>query len=149
MAATKVPIAPGWPGQMIAATSGRPRFARRRRLVVLVLAVAVLAIAAVANYGPLRTYHESRARLDEVTVTVKKLETEKAALQAELGRLTEAGYLESLAREELTYARPGEDIYIVNTSEGAEIEAVETAPAEPADQRGPLERFLSALGDLF
>jgi len=117
--------------------------------VVLAAAAVVFVIAVAANYGPLQAYHESHARLDQAKTAVAELESEKAALQAELGRLTEAAYLESLAREELTYARPGEDVYIVNTSEGAEVETVESAPAESGDQPGLLERFLSALGGLF
>lgn len=116
---------------------------------VLAAVVVVLVIAFAANYGPLQAYHESRARLDQAKTAVGELESEKAALQAELGRLTEAAYLESLAREELTYARPGEDVYIVNMTEGAEVEVVQSAPAESGGQPGLLERFLLALGGLF
>lgn len=113
--------------------------------------VAVLAIAAFANYGPLQTYRGAQERLREAASSVEALEAEKAALQSELGGLTEAGHLESLAREALTYARPGEDVYIVTPSETASTEAAggDAADTAEADEPGPLERFLSALGDLF
>ena len=41
------------------------------------------------------------------------LATQKADLQGELAKLSETGYLETLAREQLTYVRPGEELYIV------------------------------------
>lgn len=113
---------------------------------VLVFMLAVVVIAVLANYGPLQTYRGAQERLGQATAAVDTLEAEKAALQSELGRLTEAGYLESLAREELTYSRPGEDVYIVTPSEDT---ADSDTSSEPAHEPGPLERFLSALGGLF
>ena len=46
------------------------------------------------------------------------LEAQKAALQAQLAKLSETGYLETLAREQLGYVRPGEELYIVTKSPG-------------------------------
>jgi cell division protein FtsB len=98
------------------AASRAARCARRRRTLLLAILVLVVAAAALANYGPLRSYREARARLEKTAAEVAALETQRAELQAQLGRLTEAGYLESLAREELAYARPGEELYIVTGS---------------------------------
>jgi hypothetical protein len=96
---------------------------------------------------------------------VTALEAKKAELQSELGKLTEAGYLESLARQELAYARPGEDLYIITGSstgdattatksvatgsEGATPGSTETTSPGAADRPGLLERVLSALRSLF
>ncbi len=45
------------------------------------------------------------------------LEQRTAGLQAELGKLSESGYLEDLARQQLTYALPGEELYVVGDGE--------------------------------
>lgn len=119
-----------------------------------------------ANYGPLHAYRDARMRLEDATAAVEELETQKVALKSELGRLTEAGYLESLAREELTYARPGEEVFIVTDATDEESATLGTeagvvdpeltaaddaagAPSGSEDQRGPFERFLSAIAELF
>jgi cell division protein FtsB len=91
----------------------RPRFAVRRRLLLLFMVLVLVGVALLANYGPLEAYRDARARLDQATTAVASLEEQKSQLQSELGRLSETGYLESLAREELTYTRPGEQLYIV------------------------------------
>ncbi|OFW59852.1 MAG: hypothetical protein A2133_07375 [Actinobacteria bacterium RBG_16_64_13] len=127
----------------------RPHFAARRRIFVAVALLMVLGIAAAANYGPLQAYRDARSRLEEAREAVTSLEAQKTELQGELGRLNEAGYLESLAREQLTYARPGEDLYIIDGSESTTTGPTEAAPPGTADRPGLLERMLSALGGLF
>jgi cell division protein FtsB len=91
----------------------RPRFAARRRLLLLFFTLVLVGAALLANYGPLEAYRDARARLEQSSTAVSTLEEQKAQLQSELGRLSDTGYLESLAREELTYTRPGEQLYIV------------------------------------
>jgi cell division protein FtsB len=148
MAHTSVSTAPGWPGDIGSSAPRHSPCAKRRWIFGAVFLLVILGLATVANYGPLQAYYDARARLEQAGAAVEALATEKAALQSELGKLTEAGYLESLAREELTYARPGEDVYIITgaADEGAQPE---DTPSVSADERGPLERFLSALGGLF
>lgn len=91
----------------------------------MLIVLAFLVVAAVlANYGPVQSYVDARTRVDSARAKVAALEAQKAELQSELGKLAEADYLESLAREDLTYARPGEDVYIVT---GLEEEAVSGA----------------------
>jgi cell division protein FtsB len=171
MANAHVPTAPGLPGNIGSPASRRSPFATRRRILVLVLVLAVVGIAALANYGPLRSYREARSRYDSAVAEVEALTQKKAELQSQLGKLTEADYLESLARQELTYARPGEDVYIITDSaeegtdaagvangEGESLEGADgagaadgTSPAtsEPTDEPGLLERALSAFLGLF
>jgi cell division protein FtsB len=91
----------------------------------MLIVLAFLVVAAVlANYGPVQSYVDARTRVDNARAKVAALDAQKAELQSELGRLAEADYLESLAREDLTYARPGEDVYIVT---GLEEETVSGA----------------------
>jgi cell division protein FtsB len=81
--------------------------------------VVILVVAGVAaNVSPIRHYQDARARLEKVGAEVKGLEEQKAVLQAQLAKLSETGYLEGLAREELTYARADEELYIVTESAG-------------------------------
>ncbi len=138
----------------------------------------LVAVALAANYGPVRDYQAARARLEKTTAAVAALEKQKAALQSRSDKLSQAGYLEGLARQELTYVRPDEDLYIVTGLPGEDPAAaapvVEPAPSlgigaagsastvrnrETAGQRGQraggaekpglLERMLSAIGGLF
>jgi cell division protein FtsB len=81
---------------------------------VILFAVVILVVVAIlANIGPLTHYQDARARLDKAAAQVAALEAQRAELQQELAKLSETGYLETLAREQLTYARPGEELYIV------------------------------------
>jgi len=91
----------------------RSQVARRRRLLLLALGILTLVLAISANYGPLDSYLDARSRLDKANAGISELAAQKADLQAELGRLSQADYLESLARQDLSYARPGEELYIV------------------------------------
>lgn len=167
---------PAGPCEIESPVSQRALVARRRRIFVLVLMAVVVAIAIAANHGPLQSYLDARARLEKAAAKVAALEAQKAELQSRLGKLTEAEYLETLAREELTYARSGEDVYIITgvpesqqaTEPGAAGETVsesaaaggtvlesaaagaEKAPAEPGPAGpGPLERLLLRFLDLF
>ena len=113
--------APAPPGDATSVDSRRSRCVARRRLLLAGFFLLLLAVGAAANYGPIRHYLDARARLERVAGQVAGLEEQKAALQAQLAKLSEAGYLEGLAREELTYARPDEDLYIVAEPAGGPV----------------------------
>lgn len=87
--------------------------AGRRRWLLLVAILAVVALAILANIGPLTHYKDASARLGAATARVDTLEAQKTQLQGELAKLSETGHLETLARQQLTYARPDEDLYII------------------------------------
>jgi cell division protein FtsB len=91
----------------------RSQVVRRRRVLLVATGVFLLTVAALANYGPLHAYVDARARLDKANAGIAELTAQKDELRAELGRLSEADYLESLARQDLSYTRPGEELYIV------------------------------------
>jgi cell division protein FtsB len=80
---------------------------------LLATGVFLLTVAALANYGPLHGYLDARARLEKANAGIAELAAQKTDLQTELGRLSESDYLESLARQDLSYTRPGEELYIV------------------------------------
>ena len=132
-----VPIGP--PARRQAAPAGgRDPVAARRGAAVAV------------NYGPLTAYRSAHARLETATAQVDELQQQKDQLQAELGKLGEAGYLESLARGQLTYAKPGEEVYIVPAEdEAASTETTESSAETTGEKPGLLERILSAIGDIF
>lgn len=111
------------------------RFAARRTALMMALLVLLVVVALAANYGPLSHYMQARERLQETTARVEALQQQAAGLQAQLGKLSESGYLEDLAREQLTYALPGEDLYIVKQPEdaaGGEVSATESE-SQPAE----------------
>ena len=142
-------ISPALPGHGSPRSTRRPA-AKRRRLVIAFLLVLVVGLAVVVNYGPLTAYRSAHARLETATAQVDELRQQKDQLQAELGKLGEAGYLESLARGQLTYAKPGEEVYIVPAEDKAASTETTEGPAEAAGEKpGLLERILSAIGDIF
>jgi cell division protein FtsB len=140
MTDASTPTAPDLSSGTALPTPRRSPIARRRRIFMLIV-LALLVIAAVlANYGPVQSYVDAHTRADSARAKVAALEAQKADLQSELGKLAEADYLESLARKDLTYARPGEDVYIV-TGLGEETvlgaaSATDLDPAAAASDAG-------------
>jgi cell division protein FtsB len=136
--------------------------ARRRRLLLAAICALILTLAALANYGPLHSYLDAKARLQKANAGIAELTAQKDQLQAELGRLSDADYLESLARQDLSYTRPGEELYIVTgadagatsasgaTSNGTEPSDTSTSSAGTTQNSGPgfLERVLTPILDV-
>jgi cell division protein FtsB len=77
--------------------------------VVLLLLAAIV----VANQGPVRGLLRARTELAAKEKQVAEIEKGNAAYKAEIARLEKAGYLEALARKQLAYAKPGEDVFII------------------------------------
>ena len=164
----------GTSGERRSSPSARERSAQaaRRRWLILFGAVLVVVVAVLVNLQPLTHYQDASARLRQATTKVNTLEAQKAALQGQLAKLSEAGYLETLAREQLAYVRPGEELYIVTKSAGdtgnvatAGVAGDTAASAvqqgdtglgvaadtgtDSAESPGVLERLLSAIRGLF
>ena len=162
----------GTPGERPASRFARQRSSQtaRRRWLVLFAVVVLVVVAFLANLGPLTHYQDARARLQKVTGKVDTLQTQKADLQGRLAKLNETGYLETLAREQLTYVRPGEELYIVTkpagdagaaaavggaepvfAGPGATSGGAETSPAGTGAAQSPglIERVISAIRGLF
>ena len=121
---------------------------KRRRVLLLVMAGVLLVLATVANCGPLRAYVDARARLASATAGIAELSEQKADLQVELGRLSESEYLESLARQDLSYTRPGEELYIVSgTGEVSDGDRAQSGVGLVGGSPGFLERVLAPILD--
>lgn len=140
----------------------RSQVVKRRRLLVMGMAIAMVALGVWANYPSLHALVDARARLDKVNASVEELSAQKAQLQAELARLSEADYLESLARQDLSYARPGEELFIVTGADDGAVSTPQTSEGSTGDagisgggsgttsqtgERGFLQRALASLLD--
>jgi cell division protein FtsB len=119
----------GKPGAKPSRHARRSPAAVRRRWLILFVVVVLVVIAILANIGPVTHYQDARARLDKAKTNVSTLSAQKAELQGQLAKLSEAGYLETLAREQLTYVRPGEELYIVTGSPGEADDGTRNASA--------------------
>lgn len=135
MTTTTVSSAPARSGDIRSALLRRSRFSARRRLLLVGCFLVLVAVALAANYGPVRNYQAARARLEKTTAAVAALEKQKAALQSRSAKLSQAGYLEGLARQELAYTRPDEDLYIITGLPG-EDPAAAAPSAEPEPSLG-------------
>ena len=128
---------------------------------MLVVCAFILTLAALANYGPLHSYLDARSRLQKANAGIVELTAQKDRLQTELGRLSESDYLESLARQDLSYTRPGEELYIVTGADtgvspasGANVEgstqsgaSTQTGGSQQDGWPGFLERVLTPILD--
>lgn len=128
----------GVPGETRVTRGARERAARtaRRRWLVLFAVVLLVVAAIVANIKPLTHFQDASARLDKATAKVDGLMQQKAQLQNQLARLNEAGYLETLARQQMTYVRPGEDLYIVTGADTAGTTPAATSQGMGAGMAG-------------
>ena len=148
--ATAPTIAEGQGASNVA--GAKPRgFGARRRVLLLGCAAVLLVLAAAANYGPLHEWRDARGRLEKKQTQVADLSHQNAQLEAQLKKLGDSSYLEGLVRQDLTYARPGEDVFIVSGLAGDASGQASTpaAGAAAGHKPGILERILSALGRVF
>ena len=75
--------------------SGLPGWPSDGACFLLAVGLLLFTLAVLANYGPLHAYMDAKSRLYKAATGVVELEAAKAELQSELGRLSEADYLES------------------------------------------------------
>jgi len=93
--------------------SSRTRLnARAVALLLIALAVLLLAIA------PLRGYLDERGQLADLRQQATVLERQNQALQHTIDRLSDATFLERLARECLGMVRPGETAFVIVPARG-------------------------------
>jgi cell division protein FtsB len=92
------------------ATGGALGLSTARRAAVLAVVVCALALTVAV---PLRNYVTQRHEIAAVAAEQDRLAGEVAALSAQRDALHDPAHIESLARERLGYARPGETPYRV------------------------------------
>lgn len=131
--------------------ASKPGDRARRRLVVLVVAGALVAMAVGLSISPYRDLQARQARLDAKQQEVAVLEQETVRLKAEVRRVESGSDLEVLARKSLNLSLPGEQVFVVTgipeVVEPAATAAATTTAAESPP--GPVERFVSAVRRLF
>src|SRR5680860_1329008 len=93
--------------------SNHSRQEGRRRLLAVGSVLLVVLTGLLVNWGPYHDYRASQETLHAMQEETAHLRGEVDASEARVARLKKDGYMEALARKELTYARPGEEVYIV------------------------------------
>jgi cell division protein FtsB len=86
--------------------------ARAVALLLIALAVMLLAIA------PLRGYLDERGQLADLRQQASVLEQQNQALQKTIDRLSDATFLERIARECLGMVKPGETAFVIVPARG-------------------------------
>jgi cell division protein FtsB len=81
--------------------------ARAVALLLIALAVVLLAIA------PLRGYLDERSELSDLTKQATILEQQNQAMQDRIDQLSDATFLERIARECMGMVKPGETAFVV------------------------------------
>jgi hypothetical protein len=105
----------------------------------------VLVAGLVLSWGPLSSYRDAHAKLADKAAQVDLMKQTNRALREQVNSLEETRTLEALARKDLAYALPGEQVCIVQGLP----ESTSTPAPQPAPDRGPLEKLLSAVRGLF
>jgi cell division protein FtsB len=86
--------------------------ARAVALLLIALAVVLLAIA------PLRGYLDERGELKDLQSQASILERQNQTLQTRIDQLSDAAFLERIARECLGMVKPGETAFVVVPAHG-------------------------------
>jgi cell division protein FtsB len=81
-------------------------------LLLIALAVVLLAIA------PLRGYLDERGELSDLTKQATILEQQNQAMQDRIDQLSDATFLERIARECMGMVKPGETAFVVVPAHG-------------------------------
>lgn len=120
----------------------------------LSVVLLLLLIMVLVNKGPVTNYLEAREALAVELQEVAQLQAELETLQEKVSGAADPSRLEVQAREDLSYVRPGEDMFIVDglpeEEDATDASALDTAGARgPSDDAGPLERFVAAICRLF
>jgi cell division protein FtsB len=86
--------------------------ARAVALLLIALAVVLLAIA------PLRGYLDERGELSDLTKQATIIEQQNQAMQDRIDQLSDATFLERIARECMGMVKPGETAFVVVPAHG-------------------------------
>ncbi len=114
----------------------------RSRLVRVSLVVGVVLLGMLLSRAPFNGYLDARAKLAVRHEQVQGLAKHNQALRKEIESLKDPATMESLARTELVYARPGEQLITTTMSKPK-------PEAKPQPRRGPLETLVTSVRSLF
>src|SRR5665811_2154586 len=124
--------------------SNHSRQEGRRRLLAVGSVLLVVLTGLLVNWGPYHDYRASQETLHAMQEETAHLRGEVDASEARVARLKKDGYMEALARKELTYARPGEEVYIVKGL----TPGMPQGTGEVSSAPGPVEKFILLLRNL-
>src|SRR5665811_2413715 len=124
--------------------SNHSRQEGRRRLLAVGSVLLVVLTGLLVNWGPYHDYRASQETLHAMQEETAHLRGEVDASEARVARLKKDGYMEALARKELTYARPGEEVYIVKGL----TPGMPQGTGEVSSVPGPVEKFILLLRNL-
>src|SRR5680860_620999 len=124
--------------------SNHSRQEGRRRLLAVGSVLLVVLTGLLVNWGPYHDYRASQETLHAMQEETAHLRGEVDASEARVARLKKDGYMEALARKELPYARPGEEVYIVKGL----TPGMPQGTGEVSSAPGPVERFILLLRNL-
>jgi cell division protein FtsB len=85
-----------------------------RAVVLLLIALAVMLLA----IAPLRGYLDERGELKDLQTQATALELQNQTLQTRIDRLSDATFLERIARECLGMVKPGETAFVIVPAHG-------------------------------
>jgi cell division protein FtsB len=116
----------------------------------LIVVLLVVGLAGAMAIQPTRQLLAQRARMDQMTTELRRIERTNRRLEAYVTRLIDPDYVEQQARAQLGLVRPGETAYIVMPPR----KRATRGNAQPADRRhdtrrsGPgfLERLATFIG---
>src|SRR5665811_2369581 len=124
--------------------SNHSRQEGRRRLLAVGSVLLVVLTGLLVNWGPYHDYRASQETLHAMQEETAHLRGEVDASEDRVARLKKDGYMEALARKELTYARPGEEVYIVKGL----TPGMPQGTGEVSSAPGPVEKFILLLRNL-
>lgn len=119
------------------------------------VAVLLLLMMVLVNKGPVTDYLDAREALAVETQEVAQLQAELQTLKEQVDGASDPSRLEVQARADLSYVRPGEEMFIVEGLPAEEdgtpdVSLQNDAAADgPSGHAGPLERFVAAICRLF
>ena len=133
------------------------RGTRARRVVYLVLVMALVAVAVAVNRGPAVDLLHARAAWTEQSQALAAAKEDVEAARAETEYLAAPSRLEVKARKDLGYVRPGEEMFIVegDGNDGPTTTATTTAHRvddeglDPDRAKGVLERLVDRIRGAF
>lgn len=131
---------------MAEVTETRTRSLLRPRTIRVALLAGVIVLGAVLSWGPGNAYLEANGRLAAEQREVAAMKKESQDLTKAIAKLRQPATVEMLARTEISYAHPGERVYVL-MDPPAKVEG--KADAAPPRDRGALEQLVVTLRGFF
>ena len=107
-------LAPAQSVDLVGSAEGPSTRLNARAVALLLIALAVMLLA----IAPLRGYMDERGQLTDLQNQASVLERQNRTLQTRIDQLSDATFLERIARECLGMVKPGETAFVVVPAHG-------------------------------